>query len=52
MNKKVMAEISEIKQKQRVIEELQEKFSNSLAMCKEVYMEIRSSLQVELHSYI
>ncbi|KGN62686.2 kinesin-like protein KIN-7N [Cucumis sativus] len=45
VNKKVMAEISEIKQKQRVIEELQEKFSNSLAMCKEVYMEIRSSLQ-------
>ncbi|KAL4034352.1 hypothetical protein IC575_007486 [Cucumis melo] len=45
VNKKLMAEISEIQQKQRAIEELPEKLSNSLAICKEVYIEILSSLQ-------
>ncbi|KAL0558103.1 hypothetical protein IC582_006667 [Cucumis melo] len=45
VNKKLMAEISEIQQKQRAIEELPEKLSNSLAICKEVYIEILSSLR-------
>ncbi|XP_038884549.1 kinesin-like protein KIN-7N [Benincasa hispida] len=45
VNKKLMAEMSELQQKQRVIRELPQKMSNSLAMCKDVYMEILSSLK-------
>lgn len=46
INEKLKAEISELKQL-RVIRELPQKMCHSLAMCKDVYMDILSSLQVQ-----
>ena len=52
VNDKLMAEISELQQEARGIKELPQKMFNSLAICKDVYMDILSSLKVQFDSYI
>ncbi|KAG7020618.1 Kinesin-like protein KIN-7N [Cucurbita argyrosperma subsp. argyrosperma] len=49
VNDKLMAEISELQQEAQVIKELPQKMFNSLAICKDVYMDILSSLKNTTH---